>query len=154
MESGASQLGATIPRETMANWCILCSQRYLLPIFVRLHEDLLKWEVIHADETTCRVLRKEGKTAQSVSYFWSYTSGSDGLPGIVLYKYQPRRRGFYPKQFLEGFHRRFPCDGYQGYNQVADVLLLCCSAHVRRKASLFHTSVNGAVASSVIYTVW
>lgn len=29
MESGFSQLGATIPRETMANWCILCSQRYL-----------------------------------------------------------------------------------------------------------------------------
>ena len=25
------------------------------------------------------------------------------------------------------------CDGYQGYNKVAEVLLLCCSAHARRK---------------------
>ena len=133
MESGFSQLGATIPRETMANWCILCSQRYLLPIYVRLHAELLKRDVIHADETTCQVLREESKTAQSVSYFWIYTSGSDGLPGIVLYEYQPGRKGVYPKQFLEGFHGKLQCDGYQGYNQVADVLLLCCSAHARRK---------------------
>ena len=25
------------------------------------------------------------------------------------------------------------CDGYQGYAKVAEVLLLCCSAHARRK---------------------
>ena len=28
IESGFGQLGATILRETMANWCILCSQRW------------------------------------------------------------------------------------------------------------------------------
>ena len=133
IESGFDQLGATIPRETMANWCILCSQRYLLPIFIRLHEELLKREVIHADETTCQVLREENKPAQSTSYFWIYTSGTDGLPGIVLYEYQPGRKGIYPKQFLEGFHGKLQCDGYQGYNQVEDVLLQCCSAHARRK---------------------
>lgn len=133
LESGLGQLGAAIPRETMANWCILCSQRYLLPVYVRLHEELLKRDVIHADETTCQVLREESKTAQSVSYFWIYTSDTDGLPGIVLYEYQPGRKGAYPKQFLEGFHGKHQCDGYQGYNQVADVLLLCCSAHARRK---------------------
>lgn len=133
IESGFRQLGAAIPRETLANWCILCSQRYLLPVFVRLHEELLKRDVVHADETVCQVLREEGKTAQSVSYFWIYTSGSDSLPGIVLYEYQPGRKGYYPKQFLEGFHGKLQCDGYQGYNQVSDVLLLCCSAHARRK---------------------
>ncbi|MGN0267236.1 MAG: IS66 family transposase [Lachnospiraceae bacterium] len=133
MESALSQLGATIPRETLANWCIISSQRYLLPIFMLLHEELLKRDVIHADETTCQVLREEGKAAQSVSYFWIYTSGSDGLPGIVLYEYQPGRKGIYPKQFLEGFHGKLQCDGYQGYNQVVDVMLLCCSAHARRK---------------------
>lgn len=133
MESAFKQLGAKIPRETMANWCILCTQKYLLPIFAKLHEELLKREVLHADETTCQVLREEGRDARSTSYMWIYSTGSDGLPGIVLYEYQPGRSGDYPRQFLEGFNGKLQCDGYQGYNKVADVLLLCCSAHARRK---------------------
>lgn len=69
----------------------------------------------------------------TVDPLWIYTSGSDGLPGIVLYEYQPGRSGSYPRQFLEGFQGMLQCDGYQGYAKVAEVLLLCCSAHARRK---------------------
>lgn len=132
-ESAFEQLGATIKRETLANWCIISAENYLLAIYERLHEELLKREVIHADETTCQVLREEGKTAQSTSYMWIYTSGTDGLPGIVMYEYQPGRGGIYPQTFLSGFHGLLQCDGYQGYNKVEDVLIACCLAHSRRK---------------------
>lgn len=132
-ESAFQQLGATIPRETLANWCIISAEKYLLPIYERLHAELLQREVIHADETTCQVLREDGKTAQSTSYMWIYTSGTDGLPGIVMYEYQPGRGGIYPQEFLAGFHGLLQCDGYQGYNKVQDVLLVCCMAHCRRK---------------------
>jgi hypothetical protein len=64
---------------------------------------------------------------------WIYSSGSDGLPGIVLYEYQPGRGENYPQTFLNGFQGMLQCDGYQGYNKVDDVLLICCSAHARRK---------------------
>ena len=90
MESAFDQLGAKVRRETMANWCIIATRKYLLPIFGRLHGELLKREVLHADEATCQVLWEEGKDAQSTSYMWIYSTGSDGLPGIVLYEYQPR----------------------------------------------------------------
>ena len=133
MESAFEQLGAKIPRETMANWCIITAQNYLLPIFMRLHEELLKRDIIHADETSCQVLREEGRDARSTSYMWIYSSGSDGLPGIVLYEYQPGRSGDYPQEFLRGFKGMLQCDGYQGYNKVNDTLLICCSAHARRK---------------------
>lgn len=133
MESAFGQLGARIPRETLANWCILATKQYLLPVFERLHAKLLKREVIHADETTCQVLREDGRDAHSTSYMWIYSSGSDGLPGIVLYEYQPGRSGSYPKDFLDGFQGLLQCDGYQGYNRVPDVRLVCCSAHARRK---------------------
>lgn len=133
MESAFKQLGAKIPRETMANWCIITARNYLLPVFVRLHEELLKRDIIHADETTCQVLREEGKDARSTSYMWIYSSGSDGLPGIVLYEYQPGRSGIYPQEFLNGFHGMLQCDGYQGYNKVNETLLICCSSHARRK---------------------
>ena len=102
-------------------------------IYECLHEALLSREVIHTDETTCQILREDGKTPQSTSYMWIYTSGSDGLPKIVLYEYQPGRGGGYPQQFLKGFQGMLQCDGYQGYNAVEDVLLACCMAHCRRK---------------------
>ena len=64
---------------------------------------------------------------------WIYTTGTDGIPGIVMYEYQPGRGGIHLQQFLKGFHGLLQCDGYQGYNKVEDVLLACCMAHCRRK---------------------
>lgn len=132
-ESGMFQLGFTLPRETMANWYIACAEKYFLPLYERMHEYLLKRDVLHADETTCQVLREDGKEADSTSYMWIYLTGSDGLFPIVMYEYQPGRGGKYPKSFLEGFAGLLQCDGYQGYNQVQDVMLVCCLAHCRRK---------------------
>ena len=132
-ESGMFQLGLKLPRETMANWYIQCAAEYFYPLYELMHENMLQREVLHADETTCQVLREEDRPAESTSYFWIYLTGSDGLPPIVLYDYQPGRGGRYPRDFLEGFSGLLQCDGYQGYNKVADVQLVCCLAHCRRK---------------------
>jgi transposase len=132
-EMAMFQLGLKLPRETMANWYITCAEEYFYPIYERMHEILLGRDIIHADETTCQVLREQGRSAESTSYMWIYLSGSDGLPQIVLYDYQPGRSGSYPHQFLEGFTGMLQCDGYQGYNKVDDVMLVCCLAHCRRK---------------------
>lgn len=132
-EAAMFQLGLKLPRETMANWYIYCAEAYFYPIYERMHELLLKRDIIHGDETTCQVLREKGKAAESTSYMWIYLSGSDGLPPIVLYDYQPGRGGKYAQSFLEGFTGLFQCDGYQGYSKVEDVTLVCCLAHCRRK---------------------
>ncbi len=102
-------------------------------IYDRLHEELLKRDLVHADETICQVLREKGRTAEQTSYMWLYTTGNDGLTPIVLYDYQPSRKGSCVQEFLEGFHGMVQCDGYQGYNRLEDVILVCCLAHARRK---------------------
>ena len=127
------QLGFTLPRETMANWIIYVAENYFYPIYDRLHEELLKRDLVHADETTCQVLREKGRTAEQTSYMWLYTTGNDALTPIVLYDYQPSRKGSCAQNFLEGFHGLVQCDGYQGYNKLEDVILVCCLAHARRK---------------------
>lgn len=127
------QLGFTLPRETMANWIIYVAENYFYPIYERLHEELLKRDLVHADETTCQVLREKGRTAEQTSYMWLYTTGSDALTPIVLYDYQPSRKGSCAQNFLEGFRGLVQCDGYQGYNRLEDVILVCCLAHARRK---------------------
>ena len=132
-EAGMAELGFKLPRETMANWFIYCAEHYFYPIYERMHEYLIKRDLLHADETTCQVLREEGKSAESTSYMWIYLTGSDGLFPIILYDYAQGRAGSYAKDFLEGFTGLLQCDGYQGYNKVADVILVCCLAHCRRK---------------------
>lgn len=127
------QLGFTLPRETMANWIIYVAENYFYPIYDRLHEELLKRDLVHADETTCQVLREKGRTAEQTSYMWLYTTGNDALAPIVLYDYRPSRKGSCAQNFLEGFHGLVQCDGYQGYNKLEDVILVCCLAHARRK---------------------
>ena len=79
------------------------------------------------------MLREKGRTAEQTSYMWLYTTGNDGLTPIVLYDYQPSRKGSCAQGFLEGFHGMVQCDGYQGYNRLEGVILVCCLAHARRK---------------------
>ncbi len=132
-EACMAQLGLELPRETIPNWYIKCALEYFEPVYSLMHRLLLQRDVIHADETACQVLREKGKAAGSTSYMWIYLSGSDGLPPIVLYEYQPGRSGDFPKAFLDGFSGIVQCDGYSGYNKVEDVILAVCSAHCRRK---------------------
>ena len=39
-----------ISRQTMANWVIQASTKWLAPIFNRMHELLLQRDIVHADE--------------------------------------------------------------------------------------------------------
>lgn len=122
-----------LPRETIGNWYNRCSLDYLSPIYDALHEKFLGREVIHADEVPCQVLHEKDREAQAKSYFWIYLTGSDGLPGIVLYDYQPGRAGKYPAAFLEGFSGYVHCDGYSAYGTLTGIIIVCCLAHCRRK---------------------
>lgn len=132
-EMAMFQQGLTLPRETMANWFIYCSGNYFLPLYERMHEYLVQRDVLHADETTCQVLHETGRDAEATSWMWIYLTGNDGKEPIVLYDYQQGRGGRHPQEFLKGFHGLLQCDGYQGYNKVEDVILVCCLAHCRRK---------------------
>ena len=133
MENDTLQLGALIPRETSSNWFIKVAEKYLLPIYKIMISELLTRHVLHADETTCQVLREEGKAPESTSYMWVYTTADDGLPQIVVYDYKTGRAGANAREFLKGFNGLLQCDGYAGYNLVEDVTLVICVAHLRRK---------------------
>lgn len=133
MEAAWLQEGVKLPRARMAYWVIYCAKNYLRPVYQRLHEYLVKRDVLHGDEVPCQVLKEDGRPAKAKSYMWIYLTGDDGGPGIVLYNYKPGRKGEYAKEFLKGFSGFFHCDGYQGYNSLEDVTRVGCIAHLRRK---------------------
>ena len=52
----------------MSNWILKASSDWLTPVFKTMHTELLKQDILHADETTFQVLHEPGKSAQSKSY--------------------------------------------------------------------------------------
>ena len=126
------QLGVEISRQTMANWMILSSERWVRPLYERMHEYLLKRDIVHADETTLQVLHEPGRPAESKSYMWLYRTGREDPP-IILYDYQTTRASKHPEKFLKGFKGYLCTDAYSGYIDLPEITNVFCWAHARRK---------------------
>ena len=131
-EKDWEQLGVKLNRGTLANWFNTCAEEYLEPVYDRLHEYLLQQAVIHADETTCQVLKEDDKSPESKSYIWLYTSGAFEEHRIVIYEYQPSRGGYHAAKFLADFHGYVHTDGFSGYNRLTDIIRCGCWSHLRR----------------------
>lgn len=133
-EQELKRQGITLSRQTMSNWILKAAEDYLMPVYEQLRTELLKRDVLHADETTLQVLNEPGKKAQSKSYIWLYRTGSDTNKPIVLYEYQPSRSGEHPRRFLEGFSGYLHADGYEVYHKMSEkITVVGCWAHARRK---------------------
>lgn len=71
------RLGLCLYRSTMANWVIRSSEEYLLPIYERIHQELLGCGILHGDETRIQCNREPGKKASSESFMWVIRSGRE-----------------------------------------------------------------------------
>ena len=126
--------GIKLSRQTMSNWLIRAAEDWLEPIYNELKRQLVKRNVLHADETTLQVLKEPGKTAQSKSYMWLYRTSGDAEHPIVLYDYQPDRKAKRPQEFIRDFKGYLHADGYEGYHKLpAQITIVGCWAHLRRK---------------------
>jgi len=71
-EQQLSRLGVELSRQTMANWVVYAADKWLSPLYDRLHQHLLKRDILQADETTLQVLHEDGRAAEAQSYMWLY----------------------------------------------------------------------------------
>ena len=129
--------GIKLETNTLANWVILSSEYYLSLIYEALHKDLYRSNVIHADETPCRVVR-DGRDTNSKSYMWVYHSGTHvSKHPVVIYDYQQTRHHYHPKEFLKDYSGVLVTDGYQAYQALArkrdDLQVAGCWVHAKRK---------------------
>ena len=131
-EAEWKRLGLDLSRTTMANWLIIASREYFIPIVNRMHEILVEEKYLHADETPIQVLNEPGKPATSKSYMWVYSSIRESSKPIRIFEYKPDRKAENPQKFLEDFNGTLISDGYGGYN-IEGAVNAYCWAHARRK---------------------
>ena len=126
--------GLKLSRQTMANWLLKASEKWLQPVYDALHKRLCREPVLHADETTLQVLKEPGRSSTSKSYMWLYRTSGCTKQAIVLYEYQPTRKAEHAEYFLQGFSGWLHADGYQGYHKLpGNIRVVGCWAHARRK---------------------
>lgn len=141
-----------ISRSTMANWMIQASDNYLIHFYDRLKEEMIKQDILHADETPFEV-SKDGRKAGSKSYMWVYRTGAhEEEKRIVLYDYRSTRSHEHPQRFLEGFRGTLVCDGYSAYHQLAkedpeSFTVAGCWTHLKRK---FTTLIKAVKTSQTL----
>jgi len=134
-EQELQRIGIHISRQTLANWIIFVAVHWLAPIYGLLLEELLKNDILHADETSLQVIKEDGRKASQKSYMWMYHTGRDAVRHVALFEYQPTREGKHPLEFLAGFQGFLHVDAYAGYRGLEDqgVILVECWVHARRK---------------------
>lgn len=138
-----SRISADLTRQTMARWLIDVSKK-LIPLYNLLEERLLDRKYLQMDETPTQVLKEKNKKATSKSYMWVRYSPGDNP--IVLYDYDPTRKGEVPVRLLAGFKGYLQVDGYKGYDRVCKenkLLRLGCWDHCRRKFFEASKTSNG-----------
>ena len=125
--------GINISKQNLSNWIIKGAQ-LLEPLKNNLKSELVKDDILHADETVLEVLCEPGRDAETNSYMWVYRTSGNTEKNVVLYDYTETRTGKYPKEYLKDFHGYLHTDGYAGYHQLEpQITLLGCWAHLRRK---------------------
>ena len=137
--------GVYISRQTMANWTIECTRRYLFPMYTLLHEILLTYHVNQCDESPVQVVNDNDPNdpedqkgaAGHKNWMWVHRSGEFYKDHqIVLFEYQRGRGHEHPEAFYSGFAGVLVTDGLQQYHIVEDhlkdLINANCWVHLRR----------------------
>jgi transposase len=113
--------GLAIARSTLAQW-VGSAGVQLQPLVDAMRDDLLKRQVLHADETPVAMLDPgAGKTKRA--YLWSYCSTSFDRDRLVVFDFAEGRAGHHAMEFLghpgeQAWRGALVCDDYDGYKAL------------------------------------
>lgn len=153
--------GLAIPRSTLGAWVGQCGAR-LEPVAQALKAELLRCQVLHADETPVAMLAPgKGKTQRA--YLWAYAAAHSEPIKAVVYDFTPGRSGEHARAFLghdpqrrERDHKPWTghlvCDDFSGYKALFElgVTEVGCMAHARRKFVELHAANKSSIAGTAL----
>jgi transposase len=120
-----------------------------------LHDIILDYDVAYADETTTQVIKEPNKGIHSKKYMWLFAGGPPEQ-FVFYYHYHHSRSHEIPLKFLDEFKGYLHCDGFPGYDSLAQVNpsihQVGCLYHARRKFAevIKITKAKDGVAMTVV----
>jgi transposase len=153
--------GLAIPRSTLGAWVGQCGAR-LEPVAQALKTELLRCQVLHADETPVAMLAPgKGKTHRA--YLWAYAAAQSEQIKAVVYDFTPGRSGEHARVFLghdpdrrerdqKPWTGHLVCDDFSGYKALFElgVTEVGCMAHARRKFVELHVANKSGIAGTAL----
>ena len=138
--------GVTLPRSTLAQWVGICGVQ-LQPLVDALKAEILRYAVLHADETPVQML-KPGNKKTHRAYLWAYAPGAFEDLKAVVFDFCESRAGEHARSFLGGWKGSLVCDDYAGYKAgfVSGITEVGCMAHSRRKFFDLHVAAKSQIA--------
>ncbi len=138
-EAIINQLGAPLSRQQICNYTIDVAEK-LEPIYDRLKYHMIHNNVgvLHADETTLRVIENKDRIK---SYVWLYATTLYDHP-IYIYEYQHSRESKHPKEFLKDYKGYLVCDDYPGYESIPNVTVARCWFHAKKRFTELVKTLN------------
>ena len=130
--------GMAIARSTLAQWVGECGVQ-LQPLVDALSAELLRHDVLHADETPVAMLKPgNGKTHRA--YIWTYCTTRFNDTKAVVFDFADSRGGQHVRDFLgipgeNAWKGSLVTDDFSGYKACFEkgVTEVGCMAHARRK---------------------
>lgn len=139
IEQIALRAGVELPKSTLSEWVGQVGMA-LTPLAQALRDELMRHNVIHADETPVNQLSPKTPNKHHQSYLWVYRTAqvANHQSDIVLFDYQSSRSGNHPQRILHQFSGHLMVDDYAGYKALFrrsshPIIELGCWAHARRK---------------------
>ncbi len=126
-------LGVTLPTSTINDWVHAVASK-LEPVYEALRKDILQSDYLQADEVPWRIADKPGVSRKG--YAWQFRDNRPQSHGLYFLYMNGSRAGTVPRAELRNYKGAIQTDGYGVYDYFehqADVTLLGCMAHVRRK---------------------
>lgn len=128
------QYGLQVSRRTLSNWIIRYSQDWLEPIYHQLRKVLNTEEAIHADETPYQILKRpDGRPATSDARIWLFQTLESCEKPVIYYHSSLTRSRENIEEVLNTYQGYIHCDGYSAYQNMPNLQVVACWAHVRRK---------------------
>lgn len=124
--------GMKLPASTLTDW-IGSACALITPLYELHRKVVLSSNYLQVDETPIKVLDKDKKGSTHRGYHWVYHAPHEKM---VLFDYREGRGREGPEECMKDFKGFLQTDGYavyENFNKRADITLLHCMAHARRK---------------------
>ena len=119
-------------RQNFSQWQMKVTEKYFRPIYERMHEMMLKEDILHADETVAQVLKEAGYSPKAEHRVWVFMTGEYAERQIVLYRYTATRKRENVIDYLPGWEGYLHTDGCPSYKKIKGIIIVECWAHCRR----------------------